>query len=412
MNHPAMTPPLFTAELPGVGGRVRVRDEDFEVEEVPSYEPSGSGDHLYLWVEKRGIAPEFFARLIATRLGTHPGNVGTAGLKDRHAVTRQWVSVPKECEPNVGKLDGDGIRVLKTGRHTNKLKPGHLRGNRFRILIRGAIGNPRHTADSSDSPPTRLTSFGDLPHKGGGQKNALTSPLVGEVAERSEAGGGGRADTNVNADAILDRIRSQGLPNFYGPQRFGRDGSTVELGLQCLAGKAPRRVRPFLFRFALSAVQSLLFNDYLSRRLKDGLFRTVLEGDVMAKWPLGGMFVAKDVPTEQARFDARETVTAGPMFGKKTYPAEGVAAEREAAVLRDHNLSPASFGGFGKLVLGTRRHNLVYLDDLAAAWEPDGLRLSFTLPAGSYATVLLAEVMKTTIADDDAAEDDGEEGEQ
>jgi tRNA pseudouridine13 synthase len=138
MQHPAMRPPLLTAELPGVGGRLRARDEDFEVEEVPSYEPCGSGDHLYLWIEKRGVAPEFFARTIAQKLGTHPGNVGTAGLKDRHAVTRQWVSVPKECEPNVAKLDGGGIRVLKTGRHTNKLKPGHLRGNRFRILIRDA----------------------------------------------------------------------------------------------------------------------------------------------------------------------------------------------------------------------------------------------------------------------------------
>lgn len=350
MHHPTMTPPLFTANLPGVGGRVRVRDEDFEVEEVPSYEPTGSGDHLYLWVEKRGMAPEFFARTIAQRLGTHPGNVGTAGLKDRHAITRQWVSVPKDCEPNVGKLDGGGIRVLKTGLHTNKLKPGHLRGNRFRILIRDA-------------------------------------------------------DRGVNADAILDRIRAQGLPNFYGPQRFGRDGSTIDLGLQCLAGKAPRRIRPFLFRFALSAVQSLLFNDYLARRLGDGLFRIVLDGDVMAKWPLGGLFVAKDAPAEQARFDARETVTAGPMFGKKTFPAEGVAAEREAAVLRDHGMSPASFAGFGKLVLGTRRHNLIYLDDLAASWEPDGLRLAFTLPAGSYATVLLAEVMKSRVEEGEEEEE-------
>jgi tRNA pseudouridine13 synthase len=247
--------------------------------------------------------------------------------------------------------------VLKTGRHTNKLKPGHLRGNRFRILIRDA-------------------------------------------------------NREVSTEAILERIRTQGLPNFYGPQRFGRDGSTIDLGWQCLAGKAPRRIRPFLFRFALSAVQSLLFNDYLTRRLKDGLFRTVISGDVMTKWPTGGMFVTQDVAAEQVRFDAREIVMAGPMFGKKTYPAEGQAAEREAEVLRDNKLSPASFGGFGKLVLGTRRHNLIYLDDLAANWEPDGLRLSFTLPAGSYATVLLAEVMKTTIGDDDSLPDDDDEGDQ
>jgi tRNA pseudouridine13 synthase len=266
------------------------------------------------------------------------------------------VSVPASAEGRLGQLDGDGIRLLSVSRHTNKLKPGHLRGNRFRILIRDA-------------------------------------------------------SREANVDAVLDRIRAQGLPNFYGPQRFGRDGGTVDLGLQCLSGKAPKRIRPFLYRFALSAVQSLLFNDVLSRRLRDGLFRAVLDGDVMTKWPLGGMFVAKDVPAEQARFDARETVTAGPMFGKKTFPAEGVAAEREAAVLRDNGLSLNSFGGFGKLVLGTRRQNLIYIDDLVSAWEPEGLRLSFTLPAGSYATVLLAEVMKTNLAEDDAAEEDGE-GEQ
>ncbi len=358
MHHPAMRPPLLTPDLPGVGGRIRVEPEDFEVEEVPSYEPSGSGEHLYLWVEKRGMAPEFFARTLAQRLGISPGAVGTAGLKDRYAVTRQWVSVPRQCEPRLKYLDGDGVRVLRTGLHRNKLKPGHLRGNRFVILIRDV------------------------------------NPVV-------------------DPEPVLTRIRRLGLPNFYGPQRFGRDGSTVELGWQCLAGKAPRRVRPFLFRFALSAVQSLLFNDYLGRRLQDGLLRTVLPGEVLAGWPTGGLFVAKDVAAEQARFDARQTVTAGPMFGKKTYPAEGLAAEREAAVLRDNGLSPASFGGFGKLVLGTRRHNLVYLDDLAARREPAGLRLTFFLPAGCYATVLLREVMKTELdADPDSPEDDGTEDDQ
>ena len=346
-QHPAMDPPLLTPDLAGCGGRIRVRADDFEVDEVPSYEPSGEGDHLYLWMEKTGIAPEHFAQGIARRLGIPAGAVGTAGLKDRHAVTRQWVSVPKECEPNVAKLEGDGVRVLKTGRHTNKLKPGHLKGNRFRILIRDA-------------------------------------------------------DRGKEADvaAVLARIRAHGLPNYYGPQRFGHDGGTVELGWKCLAGTAPRRLRPFLYRFALSAVQSLLFNDTLARRLHDGLFRTVLAGDVMAHWPAGGLFVAADVAAEQARFDAKEIVTAGPMFGRKTFPTVGTAAEREAEVLKDFELSPESFAGFGKLVLGTRRHNLVYLDDLAAGWEPDGLRLAFTLPAGSYATVLLREVMKAPPGDE------------
>src|SRR5206468_5263785 len=131
-------PPLLTADLPGIGGRIKAAPEDFEVEEIPAYEPSGAGDFLYLWVEKRGMGAEYFARQVARRLDIPPGEVGTAGLKDRRAVTRQMVSVPASCADRVGALDGDGIRVLRVGRHGNKLKPGHLHGNRFRILVRDA----------------------------------------------------------------------------------------------------------------------------------------------------------------------------------------------------------------------------------------------------------------------------------
>jgi tRNA pseudouridine13 synthase len=351
MHHPALAPPPLTPDLPGVGGRIKVDPQDFEVEELPAYEPSGSGDHLYLWVEKTGVGPEYFVRQVAQRLNVPAAAVGTAGLKDRHAVTRQWVSVPKEAEPHLPRLDGDGIKLLSASRHTNKLKAGHLRGNRFRVLVR-------------DADPAKAEHVGP----------------------------------------VLDRVRELGLPNYYGPQRFGRDGDTADVGFRLLRGERVARLPPFRLKLHLSAVQSLLFNDCLGRRLTDGLFRTVLAGDVMMKWPFGGLFTADDVPAEQARFDRRETVTGGPMFGTKTFPAKGEAAEREATVLSDNGLSPGSFGGFGKLLPGTRRHNLIYLDDLTAVWEPAGLRLAFTLPAGSYATVLLREVMKAEVADADGGE--------
>jgi len=348
-----LTPPLLTADLAGVGGLIKQQPEDFEVEEIPAYESSGQGAHLFLWVEKRSMGAEYFVRQVAKRLGVSQGDVGMAGLKDRHAVTRQWVSVPESAEPRLRDLDGDGIRLLEVRRHTNKLKAGHLRGNRFRILVRGA-----------DS-----------------QRAAFLAQ-------------------------ILERIRSHGLPNYYGVQRFGNGGETSALGLALLRGEALRQ-RPgfFLRKLALSAAQSWLFNDYLGRRLTDGFLRTVLTGDVLAKWPFGGMFVAEDVTREQERFDARETVTAGPMFGRKTFAAGRFAAEREAAVLRDAGLTATSFDGFGKLVQGTRRHNLIYLDELIAGWEPEGLRLSFTLPAGSYATVLLAEIMKASVADETVSDE-------
>jgi tRNA pseudouridine13 synthase len=346
---PLALPPLLTADLPGIGGRIKTVPEDFEVEEVPAYQPCGSGDFLYLWLEKRAMGAEYFVRQVAKRLDVPVGEVGTAGLKDRHAVTRQMVSVPARVEGRLPQLEGDGIRVLNVGRHGNKLKPGHLHGNRFRILVRGV--------DSSSAE--RLPS-------------------------------------------LLERIRQNGLPNFYGPQRFGKDGETVRLGLGMLAGtsgdrKPPRN--PFLRKLALSAAQSALFNHALAGRMGDGLLRRVLLGDVLAKWPFGGMFVARDVAREQARFDAREVVSAGPMFGRKMFASAGEAAEREAAVLRDAGLTVQAFHGFGKLLAGTRRHNLVYLDDLAAETEPDGVRLTFTLPAGSYATVLLREITKSDALD-------------
>jgi tRNA pseudouridine13 synthase len=352
---PLAPPPLCTHDLPGIGGRIKARPEDFEVEEVPAYQPSGQGEYLYLWLEKREMGAEYFVRQVARRLDVPVGEIGTAGLKDRHAVTRQMVSVPARAEERLGRLEGDGIRVLRVGRHGNKLRPGHLHGNRFRILVR----DPAAAAGQRLGP-------------------------------------------------LLERLRREGLPNFYGSQRFGRDGETVRLGLALLRGEPPplsavgrplNARSPFLRKLALSAAQSALFNHYLARRMADGLLGRVLPGDVMAKWPFGGMFVAEDVAREQARFGARETVTAGPMFGRKMFAAAGEAAGREADVLREAGLAREAFHGFGKLLAGTRRHNLVYVEDLAAAVEDEGVRLTFTLPAGSYATGLLREVLHNEPAD-------------
>ena len=114
------TAPYLSPTLPGVGGRIKVEPADFEVEEVPAYEPIGSGDHLFLWVEKTDLGAEYFIRQLARRLNISSGEVGTAGLKDRRAVTRQWVSVPAVCEPALAQLEGNGIRVLHVSRHTNK----------------------------------------------------------------------------------------------------------------------------------------------------------------------------------------------------------------------------------------------------------------------------------------------------
>src|SRR3974377_1508714 len=106
-------PPLLTSDVPGLGGKIKTIPDDFEVEEIPAYEPSGQGDFLYLWLEKRDMGAEFFARPIARRLDIPVSEIGTAGLKDRHALTRQMVSVPASAEPKLAQLDGEGIKVLR-----------------------------------------------------------------------------------------------------------------------------------------------------------------------------------------------------------------------------------------------------------------------------------------------------------
>jgi tRNA pseudouridine13 synthase len=347
------SPRLLTADSPGIGGRIKVLPEDFEVEEIPAYQPSGSGDFLYLWIEKRDMGAEYFTRQVARRLDIPVREVGTAGLKDRRAVTRQMVSVPVSAEERIARLEGDGIRVLNVGRHGNKLRPGHLHGNRFRILIRDA--------DPGEALPS-----------------------------------------------LIARLKQLGVPNYFGPQRFGRDGETWRLGFALLqgekppvsaSGRAPNLRNPFLRKLALSAAQAGLFNHYLAQRLTDDLLHRVVPGDVMCKLPFGGMFVAEDVVREQDRFDAREIVPAGPIFGRKTFASAADAAARETAVLDAFKLTPASFAGFGKLVQGTRRHNLFFATDLSAAMRAEGVELSFTLPAGSYATVLLREIMKRDMED-------------
>ncbi|MSQ95421.1 MAG: tRNA pseudouridine(13) synthase TruD [Gemmataceae bacterium] len=365
-----LQPPLLTSDLPGVGGKIKATPEDFEVEEIPAYEPSGQGDFVYLWIEKRDMGAEYFERQIARRLDIPVGEIGTAGLKDRRAVTRQMVSVPAFAEPRLAALDGDGIKVLRVSRHSNKLRSGHLHGNRFRILIR-TEGQSRD--GEAPAEPEPVETFG------------LMQPLA-----RREP----RPPAAASAfNAIIDRLRQHGMPNYYGPQRFGREGETLHMGIALLrGGQGPRS--PFLRKLALSAGQSALFNHALAQRFRDGLLRRVLPGDVMCKVPFGGMFVATDVAEEQRRFDAREIVTAGPIFGRKMFAASDQAAQREQSALSAFELTMQSFNGFGKLLQGTRRHNLIYINDLAADEEPEGLRLTFTLPAGSYATVLLREVMK------------------
>ena len=339
--------PFLTAALPGVGGQWKENPEDFLVEEIPAYEPIGTGEHLFLWIEKRDVAAADLVRHVGRTLKCPPGDIGVAGMKDRRAVTRQFVSVPAKFADGVEQLNTESIRVLKSARHGNKLKTGHLRGNLFSILIRDVVENAA----------------------------ALAAP-------------------------IADRIRQSGFPNYYGQQRFGYNGETLQLGLDLLSGHRrsrdiPEPQRRFLRRLSLSAVQSDLFNHVLSARLTDGLLNRVLVGDVMEVVASGGKFIAEDLAAEQPRYDAGETAVTGPMFGPKMRDPFGQPFDREQQLLALSGLLPEHFTKFLNLMAGTRRPYIVRPGNLTVEPEADGLRFSFTLPSGSYATVLLREFMKT-----------------
>jgi tRNA pseudouridine13 synthase len=343
---PDLVLPYRTAELPGVGGTLRATPEDFAVDEVPAYPPSGDGDHVFVHIEKRGLTTPEAARRLASWAGVEARDVGWAGMKDRHARTRQWLSLPPPAapEPLLDRAD-DGLTVLAAVRHRHKLRTGHLRGNRFELVIRD----------------------------------------VGDAAAAALA-----------ARAILDALAA-GAPNWYGEQRFGARGDNAGAGLAILdaggkGGGPPRRKR-----LMISALQSYLFNHWLVDRVNDRLDRTVLEGDVLTKPATGGMFVSSDAAADQPRLDAGEVAITGPMFGgaMRAPPPTSAAGVRELAVLAAAGLAPDAFARLGKLAPGTRRAALVRLDDTQVeVVAADAIRVTLSLPAGSYATAILRELQK------------------
>lgn len=325
--------------------------EDFVVEEIPAYEPSGSGEHLLLWVRKRDVSTEQLRAALAKGLGVPSREIGIAGNKDKRAVTRQWVSVPGTAETSLGAFTSDDIQVLESARHGNKLRTGHLRGNRFDILLRAESGH-------------------------------------------------------VNIDACehqLQRLRTIGFANYYGTQRFGR-GETLQLGLDIIAGRRSRRAVTrakgrTVFRLALSAVQSAVFNTVVAERVGRGLEATVLPGDVLMFRDRRTHFRTEDPAAEQQRVDAGELVITGPIFGPKMTAASNEAAELEQSALAAMELDDEVFSRYPKMTVGTRRPLLRWPGDLSWQFESEGLRVQFTLDSGTYATVFLRElVQRLTLA--------------
>lgn len=325
-----------SAAFPGTGGRLKSEPEDFVVVELPAYEPAGEGPHRYLEVTKRDLTTPELVRRVARALELRADDIGYAGMKDRQAVTTQRLSIPEG--PDLAALAGvdNLLEVRDLGLHHNKLRRGHLRGNRFRVRIRQA------------------------------------------QAERAEP--------------IRAYLQQHGWPNRFGTQRFGHEGDNLEGGLKILReGKS--RLPGWKRDLLVSSVQAELFNRYLEQRLAEGTFEQVLAGDVCGKLPAGALFTVTEPAAEQPRLERFEISPTGPIFGFKMMAAAEEAGRREAALLEQAGLGLESFRP--ARAPGSRRRMRLPLEGFRLEEEGDDLVLEFELPAGSYATVLLEEFVKS-----------------
>ena len=322
---------------PPATGVLRAEVDDFRVDEVLGFDPTGSGEHAFLTIEKRGANTEWVARQLARAAGVAPVAVGFAGLKDRHAVTRQvfTVQLAGRVDPDWSALAIPGVEVMSATRHNRKLKRGAHRGNRFRILMREVRGDA------------------------------------------------------AAIDARLAAIGARGVPNYFGEQRFGRDGGNVALAEALFEGRRlPREQRGI----ALSAARSELFNHVLARRVLDGSWDRALEGEV---WMLDGTHaIFGPQPYDEAlaqRLAAFDIHPTGPSWGAGELRSNDAVRELELAAIEPH----ASLArGLEREGLSQERRALrLVAHDFAHSWEaPDRLLVEFGLGAGSFATTLLREL--------------------
>ncbi|MDF1555274.1 MAG: tRNA pseudouridine(13) synthase TruD [Deferrisomatales bacterium] len=320
-----LCPPL------AVGGTWQATPETFRVEEIPAYQWCGEGEHAALTVEKAGLTTRDLATAVARTLGVSPSAVGYAGMKDKNATTVQGFTVTGvDTERTAAAFTEAGCRVLQADRHRNKLRLGHLAGNRFRTWLSGA--DPEHCR------------------------------------------------------VALEQLVRHGVPNYYGPQRFGMKGDNAAAGLRVLRGE--KRVKRWQHDLLTSALQSFVFNEVLARRLEAGELDTALSGDVLRKEDSGGLFLCVDPTQDGERLRAFEVSPTGPMPGRKMVDAEAETARREASVLADLGLEESLFHS----LRGTRRALRSRVDGVTVEPADAGVWLTFALPAGAFATALLREL--------------------
>ena len=326
----------------GLPGTLKTAAEHFQVEEIMPYQPCGRGEHVYVTLRRAGWNTTDVARKLGTALEVETADIGWAGLKDRQALTTQTFSLKMPLQTDLPLVarqlqEQTPFEILSVERHGNKIRTGHVRANRFRILLSGAT-NPDHGAAARD---------------------------------------------------LARELCRCGLPNFYGPQRFGRDYSNVVHAFrQFNAGRLRRKDK-----FYVSVLQAAAFNIWLAERMAAGGFHDIFAGDIAKKTDTGGLFVADETDDTRQRFRQRELTYTGPIYGYKMMPARQEPGKIEISLAEQLGIDAAALKNLK--AAGSRRPALLWIDDIQIETQADGLVFAFELPSGAYATTLLREFTRS-----------------
>jgi len=405
--------PFLTTDLPGIGGVIKARPEDFFVEELPLYPASGEGTHIYALIEKKGIGTREALDRIARALNVSRREIGLAGLKDAQAVARQWISIEHVSPEQVAGASLPDVRVLKTTRHTNKLKPGHLAGNRFAVRLR-KLALPLPQAAEIAQQVLSILSRRGVPNYFGPQRfgNHLDNHLLGKAIIKNDMATFadlllGHPDKELDsppvfqARALYEQGRYEEAAKLWPGQFFDQRRS-----LRILAGKGnPKKIfyliDKHLKALYISAYQSDLFNRVLAARMPN--IDKLLLGDMAYLHRNGACFHVEQPEVEQPRCDLFEISPTGPLWGGRTTKLTGPAGAIENPILDGEDLNDDDFrrmkhlgsrGGRRPLRFQPRNAGMTSGKD---DWG-EYLEFRFELDSGCYATALIAEITKDRAA--------------
>jgi tRNA pseudouridine13 synthase len=413
-------PQRYLTTEPGLGGAIKRRPDDFLVEELPLYEPSGAGEHLYLRIEKTGVSHHEMISSLRRHFRVADRAIGFAGMKDKIAVTCQTVSIhlPRPDAVPAGDVPHDRIKVLWTARHDNKIRLGHLAGNRFSIRIRD-VDAVKVTVVKRQLE--RLAATG-VPNYFGRQRFGYraNNHLLGLALLRADWAGLVDELLGTTGSAFPEYQRQrrelfdQGRYREAAAQWTPADRNELTVIKALAQGRrtrdAARAVGKTAMGFWNSALQSAVYNGVLDARLEAGTLARLVEGDLAWKHDSGAVFaVTADElarPELAPRLDRFEVSPSGPLWGAGMIRAGGEVARTELRALESMGVAPERFGTRDHDFKGARRPLRVPIGHSSTESGVDEhgafIRLAFELPAGSYATVLLREIMKSPQAPSDA----------